>query len=552
MRRYCCVLTTLFLLTVGCFAQTTSVTGTITDPSGQVWYGGSYEFQLMFADNSSTAYYNGNPLPSSNYNVKGTLDVGGSFSITLYDNSLIAPAGTYWRATICSNTRSPVETTGGTAVFVCFNKDVTVSGVSQSLSAVLSAAAPNPLVNALLTPSAYKESELALGTLLGGLYWDLNANCLKVWNGVGWSCLGGGAAAFNCVISIALNGSGAMVAATSANTYACDQQILTDFFGHLTAQSVATLAPFNGELQLTARNVWQPSALPASTIGWIAPNVVGTSFRNVLWGAICLDGQSIQQTSHDTDPTGTPRAFWNCANSVSISLTATSPIVITPSPFTAGAGVISCPTCTTSLATVQSFSSGNLAPLFTTNVTNPTTTPALSFTLSNANANTIFGNFTNASAAPTYNPVSPCGDATHALNWTAGTGFGCQTLAQTIHHGIPFTIYNSGGLVAGTTSASYDLVRIPFACTITSYSLMIDQGTITVKFWKVASGTAIPTSGNSINTSGVSISSGTAIVSTTLSDFTTTTITANDLMAMDITAVAGGATILNGTLGCSE
>jgi len=81
---------------------------------------------------------------------------------------------------------------------------------------------------------------------------------------------------------------------------------------------------------------------------------------------------------------------------------------------------------------------------------------------------------------------------------------------------------------------------------------MIDQGTITVKFWKVASGTAIPTSGNSINTSGVSISSGTAIVSTTLSDFTTTTITADDLMAMDITAVAGGATILNGTLGCSE
>lgn len=53
--------------------------------------------------------------------------------------------------------------------------------------------------------------------------------------------------------------------------------------------------------------------------------------------------------------------------------------------------------------TVTSFSSGNLSPLFTTSVATATTTPALSFTLSNANANTVLaGPTSGGAAAPTY------------------------------------------------------------------------------------------------------------------------------------------------------
>ncbi|MES2590357.1 MAG: H-type lectin domain-containing protein [Bacteroidota bacterium] len=51
---------------------------------------------------------------------------------------------------------------------------------------------------------------------------------------------------------------------------------------------------------------------------------------------------------------------------------------------------------------VSSFSSADLSPLFTTVTVNSTTTPALSFNLSNAGAYTVFGNNTNASAAPAY------------------------------------------------------------------------------------------------------------------------------------------------------
>ncbi|MGH3429168.1 MAG: hypothetical protein ACRDQZ_16640 [Mycobacteriales bacterium] len=117
--------------------------------------------------------------------------------------------------------------------------------------------------------------------------------------------------------------------------------------------------------------------------------------------------------------------------------------------------------------------------------------------------------------------------------------------------GLPFTIYNPGGLASGSTIASTDYLTVPFACTIAAYNLVVDAGTITVKFWKVATGTAIQTSGNSISTSGVGISSGTAIHSATTSDFTTTSVSANDIMAMNITAVAT-ATYVQGVLQCNQ
>lgn len=52
---------------------------------------------------------------------------------------------------------------------------------------------------------------------------------------------------------------------------------------------------------------------------------------------------------------------------------------------------------------VTSFSSGDLSPLFTTSVADPTTTPALSFTLSNQSANLVLASpVTGGAAAPTF------------------------------------------------------------------------------------------------------------------------------------------------------
>lgn len=56
--------------------------------------------------------------------------------------------------------------------------------------------------------------------------------------------------------------------------------------------------------------------------------------------------------------------------------------------------------------TVNSFSSGNLSPLFTTSVATATTTPALSFTLDNQTANTFLaGPTSGGAAAPTFRGI---------------------------------------------------------------------------------------------------------------------------------------------------
>jgi hypothetical protein len=81
-------------------------------------------------------------------------------------------------------------------------------------------------------------------------------------------------------------------------------------------------------------------------------------------------------------------------------------------------------------------------------------------------------------------------------------------------------------------------ITVPYAATITGYSLSADTGTFTVKFWKIANGTAIPTISNVINTSGLSLSSGTHIRSSTTSDFTTLAIAAGDVIMCAITAAS--------------
>jgi hypothetical protein len=82
-------------------------------------------------------------------------------------------------------------------------------------------------------------------------------------------------------------------------------------------------------------------------------------------------------------------------------------------------------------------------------------------------------------------------------------------------------------------------IVIPAAATITGWSIAVDAGTATVQVWKIASGTAVPTVANSINTVGVSIASGTAIISSTLTDFTTTSIASDDIFAFNLSAVSG-------------
>lgn len=96
--------------------------------------------------------------------------------------------------------------------------------------------------------------------------------------------------------------------------------------------------------------------------------------------------------------------------------------------------------------------------------------------------------------------------------------------------------FSATGTLATGQQGAY--VVFPVAGTITGWSIVANAGTATVKVWKIAAGTTAPAVGNNINTSGVALSSGTMLQSTDVSDFTSTTVTAGDTFAFNLTAVA--------------
>ncbi len=94
--------------------------------------------------------------------------------------------------------------------------------------------------------------------------------------------------------------------------------------------------------------------------------------------------------------------------------------------------------------TVTSFSSGALSPIFTTSVANATTSPALSFSISNAGAYSILGNNTGSGAAPAYFPPT-----------LASALFQNQGSATTVLHG-----GGAGGPTWGSIALGTDVTGV--------------------------------------------------------------------------------------------
>src|SRR5258707_787057 len=113
-------------LVTSLWSQTSNVTATITDADGQTWNNGTYTITFVPTPGIPGPYtWQGNPNFPQNYT--GSFSNSGVLTVSIPDNSFIAPLGTKWQFTLCSNTSAP-----------CQNIPLSVTGASPNLSTSLS------------------------------------------------------------------------------------------------------------------------------------------------------------------------------------------------------------------------------------------------------------------------------------------------------------------------------------------------------------------------------------------------------------------------------
>jgi len=237
--------------------------------------------------------------------------------------------------------------------------------------------------------------------------------------------------------------------------------------------------------------------------------------------------------------------------------------------------------------TLTNFSAGNLSPLFTTTVTNPTTTPNLSFTLSTASAHNYFGNNTGSTGAPAFHQIAyseltgtptiptdlsalhfittqsesalsnefSLGSLTSGILYqtvsssvstpaivTIGSGltFSAGTLsatATTQNHSVTFVVDGGTGVL---TTGTKKPVKLPFGGNLQGWVMIASpaSSSVTADVLRAADGAGLPVT-SIVGGGGTkpAISSGVENSSTSFTGWTSTTLTAKDNMAISLSGI---------------
>src|SRR6266404_3240350 len=166
MRHLVLGLCLLLLFTGSAFAQSTTVSATISDLSGQSWNNGTYSFVFRVAPTNPTGqyYWNGAPF-SKTQTFQGAMNGSGHFSVSLPSNTSITPSGSSWDLTVCPISKGNSQ---------CFTiQSITVTGATQDLTSIV---IPPAISIDLAHPAypfvvAYKNQEFTTAPI-GGIYYD--------------------------------------------------------------------------------------------------------------------------------------------------------------------------------------------------------------------------------------------------------------------------------------------------------------------------------------------------------------------------------------------
>jgi hypothetical protein len=171
----------LSIISISLYSEATTVTATVQFPDGQVFENGTVQADFTpISGNISVFTYklNGAAFP---YNVSGTMNSSGTFTLTLTDDHVVSPQGGQWKFTVCSNANLP-----------CAISVQDVFGPSIDLSSAINASVITAVGNSFNYPRFYNDTEAALNLGKGIAYYNITSGKVRFYNGSTWADIGGG------------------------------------------------------------------------------------------------------------------------------------------------------------------------------------------------------------------------------------------------------------------------------------------------------------------------------------------------------------------------
>lgn len=221
MKRVGFTLVLALLIISRMWAQSTTVSGQVTDAGSQSWNNGTFNFTFVPNPNQPAAVYTwtGGTLPT---NISGTLTSSGSYSVSIPSNAAISPIGTSWSATFCPQ-----------ATWQCYStQNIVVQGATQTFNVTPGAIQIN-LVN---PPSsimrAYSDSEIA-AAVIASMYYNLPAQLFHVCQAVTgqlcttWGVVGTGGTSTWATLTGGTNNSSSFVCGTGCSITPSGTGIIT-------------------------------------------------------------------------------------------------------------------------------------------------------------------------------------------------------------------------------------------------------------------------------------------------------------------------------------
>jgi hypothetical protein len=238
---------------------------------------------------------------------------------------------------------------------------------------------------------------------------------------------------------------------TTGNLYTCDGGTWVEVTGGGGGSGTVTSVSSGNLASLFTVSVATPTVTPAFSFafatGQTSHEVIGTCGAATTVSLCALVAGDIPTLNQST--TGNAATATALAATPTLCSTGSAPTGVLANGNATGCATLS------GGGTVTTFSAGTLSPLFTTSVATPTSTPALTFALSNAAQNSVFaGPATGGAGAPSYQ-TAPTISAANMTNFPAaattypGAGVANSTGSA---WGTSYTVTGTGTVLVAATS----------------------------------------------------------------------------------------------------